>query len=461
MASELASGQTVVGRYRLLRPLGRGGSGNVWLAQDLLRDRRAVAFKVASHTDDELTAESLRQEFRVLTQLLHPHLVRVFDSGLLPNGARYLTEEFVDGETLWSVSGRLPAQCIEPILVQLLRALDYLHKRRVIHGDIQPANLILQWSIDRDGSRHPLVTLVDFGLAHVADGTRTVTGGTHAFMAPEVRLDHRPDVLSELFGLAATMFAVVTARAPFPKQLTPPEFLLQGPPDFSDFAAAVPDAVRSCLKRMLSVSREGRYQSPREALDDLVYRSSGRISIASLDTAPSYLNGGALVGRLGLFEALKARHRAGPSRCVLVGPMGFGKSRIARELQVQAQLDGAATFRQAVAPANVPYAAAAALADQIVSQVGQGAVAEAFVETGRRRARGISSVRHSFAPSLLQALAAVDELTPRPVVIIEDIDLADEWSLNLFRDWARSGADFTLVATAQHVPASSIQCSTR
>lgn len=455
MNKPLASGQTIVGRYRLLRPLGRGGSGNVWLAQDLLRDRRQVAFKSASLPDDELSSESLRQEFRVLTQLLHPHLVRVFDTGVLPDGGRYLTEEHVDGETLWSLSGRLPAEFVEPIFVQLLRALDYLHRRKVIHGDIQPANVILQWRIGRDGQRSPIVKLVDFGLAHTADGApRSVAGGTHAFMAPEVRLARSPDVLSELFSLAATIYAVVTAKVPFPSKLTPQQFLMQPPPDFSEFGSQVPDAVRGVLRRMLSVSREGRYTTPREALDDLVFRSGGRISIASLETAPSYLHGGALVGRLELFEELRRRHTAGPARMVLVGAAGLGKSRLARELEVQAQLDGANTFRHRVAPANVPYAAAAALADQIVSQAGEVDDDEAFIATDRRRARGISSVRHSFAPALLAGLERVATLKPRPVVIIEDIDLADEWSLRLFEQWASSPADFTLVATAQNVPSS-------
>ena len=450
MTSQLASGQTVVGRYRLLRPLGRGGSGNVWLAQDLLRDRRPVAFKVAVLPHDEVTAESLRQEFRVLTQLLHPHLVRVFDTGLLPTGGRFLTEEFVDGQTLWSLAGGLPGHCIEVVLVQLLRALDYLDRRRVIHGDIQPANVMLQWRIAADGVQSPLVKLVDFGLAHTCDGAaRSLTGGTHAFMAPEVRLAHAPDTLSELFSVAATLYAAVTGAAPFPSVLTPQEFLEQVPADFGGFAADVPDAVRAVVRRLLSVSRQGRYPTPKDALDDLVFRSSGRISIASLDTAPSYLNGGALVGRLDLFAELAARHITGPSRRVLVGAAGLGKSRIARELQVQAQLEGAPSFQIRIGPSNVPYAAAAQLAERIVS--GQ-EDPESTLAIERRRAGGMSGVRHSFAPSLLVALRGVERAGPRPVVIIEDIDLADEWSLQIFREWASGSGDFTLLATAQRVP---------
>jgi hypothetical protein len=221
----VAEAWVVAGRYRLLRQLGRGGMGAVWLGEDELAGR-LVAVKEQRAPDGVTDAERqvfrkrALQEARSAARLAHPNAVTLYD--VIPPSAAddavYLIMEYIDGATLAQVierDGPLSEPRAAGIALQLLSILEAAHALPVVHRDVKPANIM----ITADGQ----VKLTDFGIAHAVGGTR-LTGsgviGTPAYMAPEQLqgLDLTPAV--DLWSLGVTLYTTVAGRNPFDRENT-------------------------------------------------------------------------------------------------------------------------------------------------------------------------------------------------------------------------------------------------
>jgi eukaryotic-like serine/threonine-protein kinase len=205
----------VADRYTIVEPISAGSMGAVYRARD--RDGREVALK---RLTDHTQAARFEIEGRLLARLRHPRVVKVLGP-LSDRDGRWLAMELVAGPDLLKVSrerGRpgLPADEVRAWGRQACEALDYVHAQQVVHRDIKPSNLIL----GPDG-----IVLVDFGIARTVDpidaGTRGV--GTPRYMAPEVAVGGRATPRSDLYGLAATMLALLTGRPP--GETSVPDFL--------------------------------------------------------------------------------------------------------------------------------------------------------------------------------------------------------------------------------------------
>jgi serine/threonine protein kinase len=205
-----------VGPYQLLDRVGKGGMGSVYKAVDR-QTGGVVAVKILRPdlAQNTLLMGRFLQEFKAATKLDHPNIVRALDAGT--DGAfSYLVMEYVDGQSLGKMLTRvkrLPEGPAVRIITQVAQALHYAHKRRVIHRDVKPDNILIR----TDG----LAKLADFGLAKdVEEGhglTRSAsTLGTPHFMAPEQYADaKRVGVQGDVYSLGATLYAAVTGRLPF------------------------------------------------------------------------------------------------------------------------------------------------------------------------------------------------------------------------------------------------------
>jgi serine/threonine protein kinase len=213
-------GQRIAGRYHVERAIGRGGMGTVWLCRDEVLGRE-VAVKQIGAMPGESVVEKRRamREARAAAALNHPNAVAVYDVAD-PEGRPWLVLEYVEGRTLADEiarEGRLSPQRVADLGSQLAGALARAHERRIVHRDIKPANVL----IDRWG--RPKIS--DFGIARGhGDEQLTQTGfvtGTPGYLSPELARGDDPDAASDVWALAATLYAAVEGRGPYESRPNP------------------------------------------------------------------------------------------------------------------------------------------------------------------------------------------------------------------------------------------------
>jgi serine/threonine-protein kinase len=206
-------GTTLLGRYRIISALGKGGMGEVYQADDLrLRQRVALKFLPRELLDDADQLARLHQEVRIARQISHRLVCRVHDIAEV-DGETFLTMEFIDGEDLRSLLkriGRLPEDKAIEIAHQLCEGLAAVHEKGIVHRDFKPLNIM----IDGRGQAR----LTDFGLAVIANAIPTADflSGTPAYMAPEQLAGGMPTVQSDLFALGLVLYELFTGRRAYP-----------------------------------------------------------------------------------------------------------------------------------------------------------------------------------------------------------------------------------------------------
>ena len=211
-----APGRMLGGRYRLGGVIGTGGSGTVYLADDLSLGRQ-VAVKVlhSSLVGDQAFVERFRTEARLVASLADPHVVAIYDWGV--DGQAYLVTEYLGGGSLRSIlsSGRTltPSQMLM-VALEACRALDHAHRQGIIHRDVKPANLLF--------GQDARLRIADFGLADALTGSasRELFGGggvigTARYASPEQAQGHPLDGRSDVYALALCMVEAVTGHLPF------------------------------------------------------------------------------------------------------------------------------------------------------------------------------------------------------------------------------------------------------
>ncbi len=193
-----------VGRFELVRELGRGGFGVVFEARDRELGRR-VAFKAirpGERARDPASEELLRREATAVAQLQHPNIVTLFDVGRSEAGP-FLIFELLRGETLAQrlLRGRMSAREAMRVALAVARALVHAHGAGVLHRDLKPSNAFLTV----DGA----VKVLDFGLAHVFGAVGPAGGGTPGYMAPEQRRGEPEDARTDVYAVGVLLAEMV------------------------------------------------------------------------------------------------------------------------------------------------------------------------------------------------------------------------------------------------------------
>ena len=207
-------------RFKILSKLGAGGMGSVYKGKHMLMDK-VVAIKVLEKANAE-SARRFQQEAKLACQLQHPNIISVTDFGISTDGQPYLVMDFLEGQSLGEAIAKerkIRFKRAIRIFLQACDALNYAHKRRLIHRDLKPGNLMLV----SDDSGNEVVKLVDFGIAKkTVDETDsmslTMTGevfGSPMYMSPEQCMGQKLDGRSDVYSLGCVMYETVTGAPPF------------------------------------------------------------------------------------------------------------------------------------------------------------------------------------------------------------------------------------------------------
>src|SRR6059036_3671854 len=216
---EFASGQKVFGRYALVKVLGRGGMGIVWLAHDEELERNvALKFLPDLMIQDRALLDQLKRETKRCLELTHLHIVRIHDF-VHDERSGCISMEYIDGETLSNLRAEKERRVFEPDEIttwmsQLCDALDYAHNHaKVIHCDLKPSNLMVNQQGD--------LKISDFGIARsLSDSVSRLTveqgrSGTLVYMSPQQLNGECCTQLDDIYSLGATMYELLTSKPPF------------------------------------------------------------------------------------------------------------------------------------------------------------------------------------------------------------------------------------------------------
>ncbi len=291
-------GQTINGRYRLESLLGDGGMGTVYRAHDLNLDRQVAIKLMHAHfaRRQEFRAR-LIQEAKTAAQFDHPSAVGIYDFGESDEGL-FIAMEYVDGGSLRDHLRRLQRmQKFLPLVqslqigAQIADALDYAHRRGIIHRDVKPGNIMLKRLSrpDEAGEQPFRAMLTDFGLVKLSEGDGLTqsgaTLGTPTYMSPEQCAGEKLDGRSDLYSLGIVLYELVTNRLPFTFQSLSEAINAHGqgslPKSVQELRSDVPTIIDDILKRTLAKDPQDRFVDGAEMANTL---RSGMVALSGAPT---------------------------------------------------------------------------------------------------------------------------------------------------------------------------------
>jgi eukaryotic-like serine/threonine-protein kinase len=280
-----------IGQYELLRPLGKGGMGEVHLALDT-RLKRKVAIKLlpAELTEETDWGRRFEQEAQAASALNHPNTLTIYEIGEIEN-RRYIVTEFIEGETLRQRMESAPQKRLRPteavkIAAQVASALEAAHEAGIIHRDIKPENIMVR----KDG----LIKVLDFGLAKISRiqvetesfkseklSTRSgIVMGTVTYMSPEQARGQKVDYRTDMFSLGVTLYEMLSGQKPFDGLSVSDVIVAVLTQDAASLRAVVPEvpmALETIVNHCLEKQPEKRFQSA----------SDLRFALEALSLSPS------------------------------------------------------------------------------------------------------------------------------------------------------------------------------
>jgi serine/threonine-protein kinase len=278
-----------IAHYRILRRLGKGGMGEVFLAEDTKQHGRKVALKVLPHelTKSESRLRRFKQEARAVLALNHPNILTVFEIGEA-EGSFYIATEYIDGETLRHCLWRGPLKFDETlgIGIPVAMALEAAHAAGIVHRDIKPENIMLRQD---KFVRDRFVKVLDFGLAKLTDRdsgsadpeavtipiTETNPGaimGTSGYMSPEQALGESIDERTDVFSLGVVLYEMIAGRPPFEGKTdshTRVSLIDHEPAPLVQHVSNVPRQLERIVSKALAKDRLKRYQTVTDLKLDL------------------------------------------------------------------------------------------------------------------------------------------------------------------------------------------------
>ncbi|MFK7990757.1 MAG: protein kinase [Sandaracinaceae bacterium] len=334
--ASMTEGDWIGNRYRVRSLIGRGGFGEVYRVADTLRDGRDVALKLHRRRAMSRAAlQVLKSEFALLASLSHPNLAPVHDFAFLPRKYAFFTQTLMAGRPLHHAGVDPRTKDGALLLVQLCRALDYLHGRGVVHGDIKPGNVVVD-------PAHGHLTLLDFGIARaLGSSNEDVIVGSPSYMAPELITTGVADVRTDLYALGMTLYQLVCGGLPF-RGSTTEVFRAQVTEEVGSLIGRAPLPLVTLIARLLSKDPMQRPGRASEVLEALARGAGLDAQIDTEETLASHVLSSQLVGREAELDRLLrwGLHDTPGRPLAVLGAAGMGKSRLLSEARRRVQLAG-------------------------------------------------------------------------------------------------------------------------
>lgn len=449
------SEKLIAHRYQLQEQLGKGSMGVVYRAADRLTGE-TIALKQIFLTDNpspdnntEIYRLALANEFRTLASLRHPHIISVIDYGFDEQRQPYFTMDYLDNaQTILNASTGTSLEFKVNLLIHVLEALEYLHRRGILHRDLKPDNVLV-----KDGH----VRLLDFGLsANIRKASGRV--GTPAYMAPETIRAGLAAEAADLYTVGVLAYFLFCEKLPFRNI----QEILHHEADTNSLDIPLP--LKEVIQRLLEKDPSKRCPDARTAQIEFLKAIGNPCSVESTTIRESFLQAATFIGRetelKQLTEALEQTVHGKGSVWLIGGESGVGKSRLMDEFRTQALISGARVLRgQAVDDNSLPFQLWRDIMPHLVlstqlNDLEAGVLKDIVPNISGLLGRDIPQAPELEGPPrqqrLLLTINAVFQRQSQPVVLLlEDLQWAAE-SLALIKELSRGIGELPLLIVGNY-----------
>lgn len=259
-------GNKINDRYEIIRLLGEGGMGNVYLVKDFVENRIVALKLIKEKFFSNKAIDRFKNEFKLVSALKHPNIIKVYDLDVYKETDTYFfTMEFVEGENLTTAFAELSYKEKLEILLQIARGLNYIHNRHIIHFDIKTDNIFL--IREKEGIK---AKIMDFGLANLVEDFSGKVRGTLIYIAPEVLLKKDIDYRVDLYSLGMVIYYIFSNKLPFDECKSVKEIvqkkLEESFREEEAFSSIQENFVKNLVKDLCAARKEDRIHSAQQLI---------------------------------------------------------------------------------------------------------------------------------------------------------------------------------------------------